>query len=48
MHGMKNVQYGAFLNAAMIFNSIRHNVLTQVLKITPCRMVKGYGLFGGT
>ena len=27
----------------MVFYSLRHNVLTQVLKITPCRMVKRYG-----
>jgi hypothetical protein len=54
----KYVQYGTFMNVAMIytvtghdtvFYSVRHNVLTQVLmKITPCQMVKCYGHFGGT
>jgi hypothetical protein len=40
----KYVQYGAFVDAAMIFYSMRHDVLTQVfMKIMPCRLVKGYG-----
>jgi len=33
----------------MVFCSVRNDVLTQVVvKITPCRQVKGYGHFGGT
>jgi len=31
-----------------VFYSVRHDVLTEVLmKIMPCRLVKGYGRFGG-
>ena len=33
----------------MVFCSVRNDVLTQVVvKIAPCRLVKGYGHFGGT
>jgi len=32
----------------MVFCSVRNDVLTQVVvKIAPCRLVKGYGHFGG-
>jgi len=32
----------------MVFYSVRHDVLTKVLmKIMPCRLVKGYRRFGG-
>jgi len=32
-----------------VFCAVRHDVLTQVLmNITPCRLVKGHGHFGGT
>jgi len=62
----KYAPHGAFVNAVMIFTSIkdalhavtrpgtvsysvRRDVLTQVLmKITPCRLVRGYGRYGGT
>jgi len=33
----------------MVFCFVRNDVLTQVVvKITPYRLVKGYGHFGGT
>jgi len=31
-----------------VFYSVRHDVLIQMLKITPCRLLKAYRRFGGT
>jgi len=45
---VKDVSY-TVTQPSTVFCSAKHDVLTQVLmKITPCRLVKGYGCFGGT
>ena len=54
MHGMndlhrfvKDASY-TLTRPGTVFYSVRHDVLTQVMmKIASCRLVRGYGSFGG-
>jgi hypothetical protein len=36
------------IHSNSVFYSVKHDILTQVFRITPCRLVKSYGRFGGT